>query len=139
VTQRHDERRTVVMRPMGVRIGFRGHFFQTKEFIMIRLSLIAAALAVGTLHTVPAKAEPVTTLEECYNAVITWCVETFPEHAHQCGESSHLQECDDEFGNGAAMTLGRANIGPAISQRHFARLMTGVERRNAPVLRAVTR
>lgn len=105
---------------------------------MIRKSLIAAFLASATLCSAPAQAEPIGSLEECYNAVITWCTETFPDHADQCGQSSGLNDCDDEFGN-AASGLGVNRVGPALSARSFARLMSGAERRGSVVLRAASR
>lgn len=59
----------------------------------------AAALSLSTAISAPAAAEPISTLEECYNAVITWCVENFPEHASECGSSSGLDACDEVFGD----------------------------------------
>lgn len=106
---------------------------------MFRSTLAVLALSVSALHTAPVSAAPISSLEECYQAVITWCVETFPDHADQCGQSSGLDDCDEEFGNASAsgMTLNR--VGPAISARSFARLMAGVDQRAAPARMTILR
>ena len=58
---------------------------------------LAAAATLSTATFAPLQANAaIETLGECYNAVITWCNETFPDHA-ECG-SSGLSECDEEFG-----------------------------------------
>lgn len=63
---------------------------------MTRIASIAtaAALALATLGQ-PAKAEPIDSLEKCYNAVISWCVKTFPDK--DCSKASGLALCDKEF------------------------------------------
>ena len=81
---------------------------------MTRTILFAAATfaAFGTAAMSPTKADAaIETLGECYDAVITWCNETFPDH--DCSHPSGLDDCDEEFGNkvgGGAMdrlqTLG---------------------------------
>jgi hypothetical protein len=58
----------------------------------------ATALSLSTALSAPATAEPISSLEECYNKVITWCVENFPEHADECGNASGLDACDEVFG-----------------------------------------
>jgi hypothetical protein len=65
--------------------------------------ILAAAVTALSLGTVaqPATAEPISSLEECYNTVISWCVETFPDHADECGSSSGLDACDEVFGDRA--------------------------------------
>lgn len=103
-------------------------------------ALCAAALVAASTLAAPAKAGPISTLEECYQAVITWCVETFPEHADQCGQSSSLNDCDDEFGNASAgLSVGRGlyRAGPAVPPRTFARLISGAQimRASASVIR----
>ncbi len=67
-----------------------------------RFLFAAAALAAfGATTMAPTKAEAkIETLEECYNAVITWCNETFPDM--DCSNASGLDECDEEFGNQSA-------------------------------------
>lgn len=64
---------------------------------MTRTVMFAALAALS--FTAPAKAE-ITTLGECYDAVITWCNETFPDH--DCSHPSGLDDCDEEFGNAEA-------------------------------------
>ena len=100
---------------------------------MIRYFAIAAtALSITATSMTPAQAGPITTLGECYSAVITWCTETFPDHADECGSSSALDECDEEFGNATAMPgYAIRRSGPDISDRAFRRLMAG-----ASVIRA---
>jgi len=93
-------------------------------------ALTAAALVAVSTQVAPAKADPVTSLEQCYQAVITWCTETFPDHADQCGSSSGLDDCDEEFGNTAAAP-GINRFGPAIPPRTFARLVSGAQRHAA--------
>ncbi|MCC0076179.1 MAG: hypothetical protein H6898_06265 [Rhodobacter sp.] len=95
-------------------------------------TLAAAALVAVSTQTAPAHADaaPITSLEQCYQAVITWCTETFPDHADQCGSSSGLDDCDEEFGNTAA-TPGINRIGPAVPPRTFARLISGAQRHAA--------
>ncbi|WP_370205369.1 hypothetical protein [Pararhodobacter marinus] len=95
------------------------------------LPLAITALGIAASATAPARAAPIHTLEECYTAVINWCVETYPDHADQCGNASGLSDCDDEFGNTAAsptLTLRAParRTGPAISPQAFQRLMAGV-------------
>ncbi|MDG4647365.1 hypothetical protein P6F26_02825 [Roseibacterium sp. SDUM158017] len=65
------------------------------------LTTTAFALSLGSAVSAPAAAEPMSSLEECYNTVITWCTETFPEHASECGSSSGLDACDEVFGDRA--------------------------------------
>lgn len=92
-------------------------------------ALTAAALVAITSQTTPARAdaEPISSLEQCYQTVINWCTETFPDHADQCGTSSGLDDCDEEFGNTAAAP-GINRIGPAVPPRTFARLMGRAQR-----------
>ena len=68
---------------------------------MKRLAQIAA-LTFGAFAAVQAAADPIESLEECYNTVITWCEETFPDQAGQCGNISALSECDEVFGTANA-------------------------------------
>ena len=72
---------------------------------MTRIAPIAtaAALALATL-TQQVRAEPIESLEECYNAVIAWCVKTFPEQ--DCSKASGLSACDTEFGEQAQSRPG---------------------------------
>lgn len=65
----------------------------------------AATLSATSLTTTPAVAA-ITTLGECYDAVITWCNETQPENASGCAssEGGGLDQCDDEFGSQAQGT-----------------------------------
>lgn len=60
------------------------------------ITLTAAALTATSLFSAPAQAE-IETLEECINAVITWCEENHPNH--DCSQSSGLSDCEKEFGN----------------------------------------
>lgn len=94
---------------------------------MIRSFAIAAtALSLATAAMTPAQAAPITTLGECYTAVLNWCTSTFPDHADECGSSSALDECDEEFGNATARPgFGLRRTGPAISDATFRRLMAG--------------
>lgn len=95
---------------------------------MIRYIAIATTLTLGISTGVSAAhAAPITTLEQCYTAVINWCNETFPDHADQCGSSSGLNDCDEEFGNQTAATPARAYLrnGPAVPPRTFERLLAG--------------
>ena len=100
---------------------------------MIRYFAIAAtALSITATSMTPAQAGPISSLSECYTAVINWCTETFPDHADSCGSSSALDECDEEFGNATASpAFAIRRNGPAISDRTFRRLMAG-----ATVIRA---
>lgn len=95
---------------------------------MIRyIAMAATATALGLLSGFnAAHAAPITTLEQCYAAVITWCNETYPDHADQCGQSSGLDDCDEEFGNASAVP-GRAVLrhGPAVPPRAFRHLIAG--------------
>jgi hypothetical protein len=92
---------------------------------MIRyIAITATALSIAT--AVPASAGPITTLGECYTAVINWCVETFPDHAGECGQSSGLDDCDEEFGNAAHNAgLSIQRTGPSMPARTYARLVSG--------------
>ena len=92
---------------------------------MIRyIAITATALSIAT--AVPASAAPITTLGECYTAVLNWCVNTFPDHADECGQSSGFDACDEEFGNAAHSTgLSIQRTGPVMPARTFARLVAG--------------
>lgn len=93
----------------------------------IKTSALALAFAVTALGSV--QAAPITSLEQCYNAVITWCTETYPDHADQCGQSSALNDCDEEFGNATASMPGYSGtvrrVGLPMSDRAFQRLIAG--------------
>ena len=96
---------------------------------MIRYIAIAAtALSIATTTSASAAGTPITTLGECYTAVINSCIATYPEHADECGSSSGLNDCDEEFGNRASTGINSfapVRNGPAISPRTFRRLMDG--------------
>lgn len=96
-------------------------------FRFISAASTAAALALSVSLAAPAQAGPITTLGECYTAVINWCTETFPEHAGECGQSSGLDDCDEEFGNASVSRAGYAvnRTGPAMPSRAFQRLING--------------
>ncbi|MBN8292716.1 hypothetical protein JI664_12145 [Rhodobacter sp. NTK016B] len=100
------------------------------------LTIAVTALGIAASATAPARAAPISSLEECYTAVINWCVSTFPDHADECGSASGLDDCDDEFGNTTAapgLTLrAPSRHGPAISPRTFQRLMAGAPRAATP-------
>ncbi|MDJ0630707.1 MAG: hypothetical protein QNJ44_20795 [Rhodobacter sp.] len=67
---------------------------------MTRTFIFATATiaALGTTTLAPTRAEAkIETLEQCYNAVITWCNETFPDM--DCSNASGLDECDEVFGD----------------------------------------
>lgn len=95
--------------------------------LSIKPTAIAAAFVLSTMGS--AQAAPITSLEQCYNAVITWCTNTYPEHADQCGQSSALNDCDEEFGNTTASNAGFATgirrVGLPMSDRAFQRLLAG--------------
>lgn len=60
---------------------------------------LATATALTTATFAPLQANAgISNLGECYNAVITWCNNTHPDHASECAGSG-LDECDEEFGN----------------------------------------
>lgn len=60
------------------------------------IAMTAAAMTATVMAATPSSAK-ITTLGECYQAVITWCNETFPDH--DCSHPSGLDDCDEEFGN----------------------------------------
>jgi len=60
---------------------------------------LATATALTGFASMPAKAGPITTLGECYQAVISWCTETYP--GADCSQSSGLEDCDEVFGDTA--------------------------------------
>lgn len=90
----------------------------------IRTTIFTVAAAVTVLGAAslsprPAAAE-ISSLEECYNTVINWCKDTFPDHADECGSASGLNDCDDEFGETRApKTYDRIRIlvGPGRGDR----------------------
>lgn len=61
--------------------------------------IVTAGMTTATLAPMQAHAA-ISSLEECYTAVINWCNETFPDH--DCSQTSGLDDCDDEFGDTAA-------------------------------------
>ncbi|MGI3184736.1 hypothetical protein [Nioella aestuarii] len=83
-------------------------------------AIAAAALSLTASTTAPASADPITSLEGCYEAVINWCNENFPEH--DCSNSSGLDDCDEEFGN-LAGTPGFDRPGPSMPGETLQRLI----------------
>ncbi|SFR53439.1 hypothetical protein SAMN04488005_2661 [Yoonia tamlensis] len=63
---------------------------------LIKAFAISTAITTTTFAPIQAQAG-ITTLGECYEAVINWCNETFPDH--DCSQTSGLDDCDEEFGN----------------------------------------
>lgn len=57
----------------------------------------SAAMVLLSLNA-PAQAA-ITSLDECYDAVLAWCNENYPDM--DCSNSSGLDQCDEEFGNAA--------------------------------------
>lgn len=60
---------------------------------------LALAMAISGLSAAPVSAGPITTLGECYTAVLNWCEKEFP--GRDCSQSSGLDECDEVFGTAA--------------------------------------
>ena len=63
---------------------------------LIKAFAISTALTTTSIAPIQAHAG-ITTLGECYDAVINWCNETFPDH--DCSQTSGLDDCDEVFGN----------------------------------------
>ena len=63
---------------------------------LIKAFAISTALTTTSFAPIQAQAG-ITTLGECYEAVINWCNETFPDH--DCSQTSGLDDCDEVFGN----------------------------------------
>jgi hypothetical protein len=63
---------------------------------LIKAFAVTTALTTSTFAPVQAHAE-IKTLAECYQAVITWCNETYPDM--DCSNSSGLDDCDEVFGD----------------------------------------
>ncbi|MCG3268266.1 hypothetical protein [Yoonia sp. I 8.24] len=59
-------------------------------------AISTALISTATFAPIQAHAE-FTTLGECYQAVINWCSETFPDQ--DCSQTSGLDDCDEVFGN----------------------------------------
>lgn len=83
-------------------------------------TIAATVISLTASNTAPAAADPITTLEGCYEAVISWCNETFPEH--DCSNASGLNDCDEEFGNQASMP-GYDRTGPSMPNETLHRLI----------------
>lgn len=83
-------------------------------------AIAATALSLTASATVPAAADPITSLEGCYQAVINWCNENFPEH--DCSNASGLDDCDEEFGNHASVP-GYDRTGPSMPGDTLNRLI----------------
>ncbi len=79
---------------------------------MNRFTFTAATLAValGVFSTTSHKAEAaITSLDECYDAVLTWCNETYPNM--DCSNASGLDDCDEVFGdNSASLDMDRYKV-----------------------------
>ena len=69
---------------------------------LIKAFAVTTAMTTSTLVPMQAHAE-IETLAECYQAVITWCNETYPEM--DCSNSSGLDDCDEVFGDNAATRI----------------------------------
>lgn len=74
---------------------------------LIKAFAVTTALTTSTLAPVQAHAE-IKTLAECYQAVLTWCNETFPDI--DCSNSSSLDQCDEVFGDNASARIDRIFI-----------------------------
>jgi len=65
------------------------------------INAFAAAATLTSAAFVPVQANAkITTLGECYEAVINWCNEAFPDA--DCSQASGLDDCDEVFGNAIA-------------------------------------
>jgi hypothetical protein len=62
----------------------------------IKTFFIGTILTAATFAPIQARAE-FTTLGACYQAVINWCSETFPDQ--NCSQTSGLDDCDEVFGH----------------------------------------
>ncbi len=65
---------------------------------IVKALAVTASLSTATFAPIQAHAA-ISSLEECYTAVINWCNETFPNH--DCSNASGLDDCDEEFGDTA--------------------------------------
>jgi len=63
---------------------------------LIKAFAVTTAMTTSTLVPVQAHAA-IESLSECYQAVINWCNETYPDA--DCSQSSGLDDCDEVFGN----------------------------------------
>lgn len=63
---------------------------------LIKAFAVTTAMTTSTIAPMQAHAA-IETLAECYNAVLTWCTETYPDM--DCSNSSGLDDCDEVFGN----------------------------------------
>lgn len=70
---------------------------------MFRTFIITTAAAItltaSTLAPTTASAK-ITTLGDCYNAVVTWCNAKHPNNASECagGQGGGFDQCDEHFG-----------------------------------------
>lgn len=100
----------------------------------------AAALAtIGSTSLTPNRADAaISTLGDCYNAVITWCNNTHPENASECAnaEGGGLDQCDDEFANVAGGGLDlKIQSAPARGGKPGLRIIAKPVRQSTPVLK----
>lgn len=78
---------------------------------LVKAFAVTTAMTTSTIAPIQAHAA-IETLGECYQAVINWCNETFPDA--DCSQASGLDDCDEVFGN----AVGGMNINQIYIQTH---------------------
>ena len=63
---------------------------------LIKTLAVTTALTTATIAPMQAHAA-IESLADCYQAVLTWCNETYPDA--DCSNSSGLDDCDEVFGD----------------------------------------
>ena len=79
--------------------GYGNKELETKMKMFAKALIVTAGMTTTTIAPMQAHAG-ISSLEECYTAVINWCNETFPNH--DCSNTSGLDDCDEEFGDTTA-------------------------------------
>ena len=75
---------------------------------LIKTLAVTTALTTATIAPMQAHAA-IESLADCYQAVLTWCNETYPDA--DCSNSSGLDDCDEVFGDASgAMKIDQIMI-----------------------------
>ena len=68
---------------------------------LIKTLAVTTALTTATIAPMQAHAA-IESLADCYQAVLTWCNETYPDA--DCSNASGLDDCDEVFGDTLSQT-----------------------------------
>ena len=96
---------------------------------LIKALAVTTALSTSTIAPMQAHAA-IETLADCYQAVLTWCNETYPEM--DCSQSSGLDDCDEVFGDTVGARIDKIFIQTRADGSKTLRFETSVVEEDEP-------